>query len=74
MLKKNVLGRVSVKLDFRDQLMKANKDLKVDIERTKMQKELVCASLTLTIDFFYIKLPIFSQTKGSKNTSLSRRY
>lgn len=41
MLKKNVLGRVSEKLDTRDQLLKVNKDLKIEIERTKMQKDMV---------------------------------
>ncbi|XP_063695614.1 mRNA export factor GLE1-like [Culicoides brevitarsis] len=40
-LKKNVLDRVKEKLETRDQLMKTNKDLKVEIERSKMQKELL---------------------------------
>lgn len=45
MLKKNVLGRVSEKLETRDQLLKVNKHLKIEIERTKMQKDMVSIGL-----------------------------
>lgn len=41
MLKKNILGNVSEKLETRDQLMKVNKDLNIDLEKSKMQKEMV---------------------------------
>lgn len=41
MMKKNVLGRVAEKLDTRDKLMKSNKDLNIEKERSKMQQEMV---------------------------------